>query len=234
MRRARVLPVGLLLALLFAGAARAHILADGVIVRQGGNVLVHVWQGQVTGLLQVPYHASSPQWDVSFLAPDSTEFTPPGVGVELRSLMEAPLTATYEDIGTWSFGLYGNQAGAVAAIRLRIWNVDHYDYTSPGVPYIVSNPTAAPLASAEKPQLWVSPNPLHPTSRVFFSRAVSGPVRLELFDVAGRRLDLLYADAVDAGPLPYDLSQRRLAAGVYFLRLQTAYGGVQTKLLVSP
>jgi hypothetical protein len=88
----------------------------------------------------------------------------------------------------------------------------------PEVPW--TEPTASGLA-----RIW--PNPFVATTTIGYTLERAGPVRLELFDVTGRRVRTLFAGALRAGRWTHewngtDLAGRPLPAGVYFLRLETA------------
>jgi aminopeptidase N len=86
-----------------------------------------------------------------------------------------------------------------------------------------------PTATGEAPVLATAlrgcyPNPFNPTTRVAFTLAAAGPVRLEVFDAAGRRLRVLADGPRPAGPqsLAFDGLDARgepLPSGVYLLRL---------------
>ncbi|MGH7725863.1 MAG: S8 family serine peptidase [Candidatus Eiseniibacteriota bacterium] len=71
-----------------------------------------------------------------------------------------------------------------------------------------------------------SPNPFRERASIRFGLARAGDVRLELFDVAGRRVRTLVEGAHDAGTHVAlwngrDEHGRRIGAGVYFVRLVT-------------
>lgn len=71
------------------------------------------------------------------------------------------------------------------------------------------------------------PNPIAATSLLSYRVATSGPVRIDLFDVAGHRVRTLLDAPVAAGEhtlsvVPVDHAGRRIAAGIYFVRLRTA------------
>jgi hypothetical protein len=80
--------------------------------------------------------------------------------------------------------------------------------------------TAPPARGAE---LQIHPNPFNPAAIVSFRLASAGPVQLVLYDVLGRRVETLVNRALPAGehrvPLVRSDAKRRLASGVYFLRL---------------
>jgi len=68
------------------------------------------------------------------------------------------------------------------------------------------------------------PNPFNPTTRVAFTLAADGPVRLTVHDVFGRRVATILDGVLPAGPHDVafdgrDREGRALASGVYLLRL---------------
>jgi len=89
----------------------------------------------------------------------------------------------------------------------------------------VNTPVAVDLPEAPVPlALAVSPNPSRGAARLHFSLPTSGPVRIEVFDVQGRRVAVPldgweaagFGDVLWSGKLP---DGGRAAAGVYFARM---------------
>lgn len=87
-------------------------------------------------------------------------------------------------------------------------------------------PNGAPVASAGPPidALHAFPNPSAAEVRVAFATARRGPVRVDVLDVAGRRVVRLADGVLDAGAhaLAWDgrgADGERVAAGVYFVRV---------------
>ena len=83
------------------------------------------------------------------------------------------------------------------------------------------------------------PNPAAPHTTLRFTLADPGPVRLQVFDVAGRRLRGLVAEPLSAGRHERiwdgrDDQGRRVAPGTYFVRLEA--GGVveRGRILILP
>jgi len=79
------------------------------------------------------------------------------------------------------------------------------------------------------------PNPFNPTVNLDFDLPVAGHIRLEIFDVAGRRLRTLLDDRFAAGPhtLSWDGRDdrgRSLPSGVYLIDLRSAAFHARTKL----
>jgi hypothetical protein len=63
-------------------------------------------------------------------------------------------------------------------------------------------------------------NPFHGRTRIEFSLVRPGPVEVEVFDLAGRRVDRLAVGGFDPGVHSFDWNAERLPAGTYFLRLR--------------
>jgi len=87
--------------------------------------------------------------------------------------------------------------------------------------------TAAPELVATGLALSVAPNPFSRAGRVAFSAPRTGPARLAVLDVAGRTVRVLLDGEVPAGRHDVEWNGRdagggRLAAGVYFFRLEQA------------
>ena len=57
--------------------------------------------------------------------------------------------------------------------------------------------------------------------RVTFGLARSGPVRVEVFDVGGRRVSVLADGVLEAGPQHLAWETGSLRAGLYIVRLST-------------
>jgi hypothetical protein len=100
------------------------------------------------------------------------------------------------------------------------------------------NATLTPVAHdpARTPMFLGVPVPNPATQRVHLGYAVDedGPVSIEVFDVAGRRISTpMSARAATAGPGEIDLDVSRFASGVYFVRLKTATKSTSRKLVVT-
>ncbi len=64
------------------------------------------------------------------------------------------------------------------------------------------------------------PNPFNPTTRISFSLTEAADVRLEIFDMLGRRVALLVNERRQAGRHTVDFDASGLSSGVYISRLQ--------------
>lgn len=80
--------------------------------------------------------------------------------------------------------------------------------------------------------LAVFPNPTDGGTRVRFDLPRPGPVRLGVYDLTGRRLQLLTDEPRAAGSHELDWPAPTLPAGLYLLELQTDAGAVRTRVVV--
>lgn len=71
------------------------------------------------------------------------------------------------------------------------------------------------------------PNPFNPTTNIRFALPDQQHVSLEVYDVIGRRVQVLHDNVLEAGWHNAQFDGRRLASGVYFYRLHTG-GMVKT------
>jgi hypothetical protein len=104
-----------------------------------------------------------------------------------------------------------------------------------------SNPTDAGPEEPRRGVLWRSePNPFRPSTEIHFAVEQAGVVRLEIFDVAGRRVRTLLDRQVEAGVeqrVRWDATDgegRKIPAGVYFARLITPDAERTQKLTLLP
>ena len=64
------------------------------------------------------------------------------------------------------------------------------------------------------------PNPFNPTTVIRYSLSESASVRLEVFDILGRKVQTLVNTKQQAGWYTFDFNGTNLASGVYLYRLQ--------------
>ena len=87
----------------------------------------------------------------------------------------------------------------------------------------------APRADLNKFELGQNqPNPFNPVTTIRFTLADAGFARLDIFNVAGERVETLVAENLSAGPHNFTWDAAGKASGTYFYRLQ-AGGEVVTK-----
>ena len=76
------------------------------------------------------------------------------------------------------------------------------------------------------------PNPFNPVTSIRFRLADENDVRLEVFDMTGRRVAVLIDDRIRAGEHSVNFNASGLASGVYVYRLQTGSGTYTRKMLL--
>jgi hypothetical protein len=96
--------------------------------------------------------------------------------------------------------------------------------------------TTSPNRSQEKTTFELAqnyPNPFNPETRITYQLSTTGEVKLELFDMLGRKVATLFSSRQAAGTYSFTLNamQFSLASGLYFYRLQVN-GTAQTKKMV--
>jgi hypothetical protein len=79
----------------------------------------------------------------------------------------------------------------------------------------------------------VQPNPASRLATLSFNLTQAGPVQVTAFDATGRRYAVLHSGKMTAGVHTLPLDTRRLANGVYFLRLEAGTEKHSTRLVVS-
>ncbi|MCL4305584.1 T9SS type A sorting domain-containing protein [bacterium] len=110
------------------------------------------------------------------------------------------------------------------------------------IPWLTAPPDSIPDTSGtsadernELPSellLSVFPNPFNPTTTISFSLWKSEIVRLELFDILGRRIATLADDLFTAGLHEVHFDGSKYASGVYFAKLTTSHAPQAAKLLL--
>ena len=75
------------------------------------------------------------------------------------------------------------------------------------------------------------PNPFNPVTTIRYELPVNSNVRLEVFDILGRRVAVLVDGMIEAGVHEVTFNASNLASGVYLYRLSTA-DFVQTRQMV--
>jgi hypothetical protein len=86
-----------------------------------------------------------------------------------------------------------------------------------------------PAPGVVAPVAWSQPNPFARATTVHFRLPAAGPVRLDVFDLAGRRVAALLDGTRPAGEHAVAWEPDRLAAGVYYVRLEAAGRTVATR-----
>ncbi len=76
------------------------------------------------------------------------------------------------------------------------------------------------------------PNPFNPVTTIKFETLKKEHVDLTLYDMLGRKVEMLFDDVVTAGITTVDFNGKNLASGVYFYIFKTSSGFTSTKKLV--
>jgi len=131
--------------------------------------------------------------------------------------------------------------GTEAHYYVRVRMADNQNIWT-GPVYVTYQP-APPVAVGDQPssgagmRLSAHPNPTQRGLTVEFAVPRDGKGSLALYDLSGRRMRTLLAGHISAGPhtVPWDgLAENgaRPSAGIFFLRLETAAGRVERKVLL--
>jgi hypothetical protein len=76
------------------------------------------------------------------------------------------------------------------------------------------------------------PNPFNPTTTIEFVLPLAGPTELAIYDLAGRRVALLFEGPLPAGEHQVTFDGEQLASGLYFYRLTTTDKSVTRKMVL--
>lgn len=108
-----------------------HAEADGLVLRQNGEVIATYWQGVFTGgPIEVAHESLSDSIFVTFLDVDSVEFVPEvAEGFSLVLQMADSTIADPEPAGDWAFRIAGLVEGETE-LRIGIFHIDHIDFLS--------------------------------------------------------------------------------------------------------
>jgi len=163
---------------------------------------------------------------VSFglLAPDGT-----GVGYLAYAGETAgfKISSNFIDSNTPYDGMYtDNNTGAYAdSLEVVIYNTDK----SRGVWYIAHDSIKGVITNsvdvAEAPSAFAvaqnSPNPFNPTTTISFTNADAGNVTVDVFNVAGQKVDTIASEFMSAGSHSVTWDASGFSAGVYFYTVKS-------------
>jgi len=124
-----------------------------------------------------------------------------------------------------SFAGWTEPAPGSISVGLGIWEILGRTYVvsaTPGVPSALEN------------RLFRNyPNPFNPSTRISFSLAVEAEVQIEVYDVRGRRVDVLLQGVKPAGNHTLTYQPRHLASGVYLVLMRAgSFRATQRMMLV--
>lgn len=99
----------------------------------------------------------------------------------------------------------------------------------------ITDPSPVDVEPTEQPAAFTLdqnyPNPFNPSTKIRFSLQQSSHVRLDVFDVQGKKVQSLIDGQMRAGAHETNFDAGRLPSGTYLYRLQTS-AGVQSKKMV--
>jgi hypothetical protein len=200
-----------------------HLEPVGLVLRSSGLDLLGLWEGNISGTIQVPNGATTDRIDIYFLAEDSTLFQPDDPDFQMVLTVFDPSVATAESIDAWAFTLDG-VALDTTSMEIGVFHIDHIDWASGPLPVVVYDATAVPAGAEPLAAIRLdppTPSPARDLTLVRYSLPSAGPVELALYDVQGRRMQTLTEGDMPAGDHTVRLAAGALAQGRYFLRLAT-------------
>ncbi|HKQ59280.1 MAG TPA: hypothetical protein VJY35_15565 [Candidatus Eisenbacteria bacterium] len=108
--------------------------------------------------------------------------------------------------------------------------------TDPTLAWDLEGTAVPPPPSPGRGRVWFA-NPFRAPGRIAWDQSEAGPVRLDVTDITGRRVRMLYEGWSPAGPhaVSWDgrgVRDRDAGAGVYFVRLRLGTGVVRGTLLL--
>lgn len=148
---------------------------------------------------------------------------------------------TYKNVAPWPTDADGMGA-TIALVNPGLDNTDgsnwatSYNHGTPGAPnsdVLVSNEKEIVNELPKTIKLEQNyPNPFNPTTTISYALNSTGKVTLTIFDVTGKKVDVLVNERKSAGAhnVTWNASNGTLSSGVYFFRLEVN-GEIITKKL---
>jgi len=118
--------------------------------------------------------------------------------------------------------------------------MDSWGYEINLLSYVINGDTTGRFVSVHYPETGLPgtfnlsqnyPNPFNPATTIRWSIEEAGPVRLEVFDITGRRVAVLVDQGMPAGSHVSEFNASGLASGVYLYRLETGHGSLVRKMV---
>lgn len=128
--------------------------------------------------------------------------------------------------GTWILKIYDRNTGNTGI--LNAWSLSFV---------IGLNPIGIQNISSETPTEYTLsqnyPNPFNPVTNIEFSIPKSSFIKLTIYDISGRELDVLVNQNMNAGKYKADWDASKYSSGVYFYRITAGnYTEVKKMMLV--
>jgi hypothetical protein len=211
---------------------------EGLILREGGEVIVNIWQGVAYRGIFISPLATTGEITVTWLDPDSTEFQLDPQLFELRLEVADPAVATFDLTGSWSFTITGEAEGWTD-LFVRVWHIEemHFDFESPAIPISVNDPigiadpprSGSPIAALFP----LYPNPFAGSTDIRYRLQQGADVSLAVFDATGRFIARLARGARSEGEHAIRWDATGLPSGLYFVRLATPAGTHVEKVILA-
>ncbi len=217
--------------------------ADGLVISHQGQEIVTVWQGLVTGSIQVPNGGLTGDLTIEFLAPAASPDAASRFVPSAAELFEMQLSgvngaiATVDSVGHFVMRANGVSLGSTSVV-IEVFHIEHTDFTSQPIPIEVLDPSAtdAGLVSVLPTSVELSraaPNPVRVGTTIRFALPREMPVDVGVFDVTGRRIATLQSGVVEAGVHALNWQPTAVPSGVYFVRLATPEALETRKVVVA-
>jgi serine protease AprX len=104
-----------------------------------------------------------------------------------------------------------------------------------GIHQIIFVPGAVPTPPIKTDagvEINISPNPFSETTAIEISLSQSSEMKIELFDLQGRKIRTIADENFAEGKNEINLNKESLAAGIYFLQFKTQTETITKKLVV--
>lgn len=79
----------------------------------------------------------------------------------------------------------------------------------------------------------IFPNPMRDLSRIVYSLPLNTWMEIALYDITGRKLQILYSGMNRKGKYEMEWESGQIEDGVYYIRIQTSEGSVSTRIIIA-
>jgi hypothetical protein len=202
---------------------------DPALQGEGGIVITPKWNNLVWGLAALFDNPAGDQFKVFEVAPNSSWITYQPHEDSLASMESTPIEVTIEssdlDTGRYSVIIeFSHNAGeGITQVPVTLDVVTVLDIVSPDNP---KGPYEYSLAAN-------FPNPFNSATMIDFTLKEKGNVRLELFDLQGRKIQSLLTGIQSAGQHRVTFDGTKLSTGLYFYRLESGKFNAARKMIIT-
>ena len=143
---------------------------------------------------------------------------------------------TWEDRGVWNdYSITGEFGGEVEYSSDCLGGYLVYrEYASPNVWCDAYNFTGIEENKIDAVRNFINlaPNPARDFARLTYTTRQDGNVSISMYDATGRLVNNLINEAQSAGEYTIDISSRNLAAGIYFVKVETPDGADSKTVMI--